>query len=111
MNKKTRACEFSRAERWKIRERDKNCCIFCRMLGNSGYPPTQIAHYKGRAQNGLGIEKNGALVCVPHHQRLDNSPKRKVMLGLFKSYLMGCYDDWNEEDLVYTKWGWTNECH
>lgn len=107
MNKRARACEFPRDVRRKIKARDRDQCIFCVMLGNSGYPPAQIAHYIGRAQNGLGIEENGALVCVDHHQQLDNSPRRAAMLNLFRGYLMGQYSEWDESKLTYSKWGWT----
>ncbi len=25
-------------------------------------------------------------------------------MQIFKAYLMSFYDDWNEEDLIYSKW-------
>lgn len=106
MNQRTRACGFSQKVRDKIKERDKNQCLFCRIYGNSGFPATQIMHFVGRAQNGLGVEQNGALGCVKHHQELDNSSHRNAMLEDFESYLMECYgDEWDKEKLVYSKWG------
>lgn len=109
MSRRSKACEFSAGERKKIKARDEGQCIFCKMFGYSGYEATQIMHYIPRSHGGLGVEKNGALGCVVHHQMLDNSDKRKVMQDLFKSYLYGCYDDWTEKDLIYSKWAWTEE--
>ena len=79
MSKRSKACEFTPKVRRAIKDRDRGRCIFCSLLGNSGYPATQIMHYVGRAQGGLGVEKNGALGCVYHHQQLDNSDKRDAM--------------------------------
>lgn len=64
----------------------------------------QVAHYIARSQNGLGIAENGALVCVYHHQLLDNSSFRDEMKKYYKEYLMSFYPKWNERSLVYDKW-------
>lgn len=103
MGKVSKACEFSPRVRRAIKERDGGC-IFCQMYGYSGFPPTQIMHYVGRAQLGLGIEKNGAWGCVVHHQELDNGKDGEALRSAFKEYLENVYDDWNAEDLVYHKW-------
>ena len=105
MSKRSKACEFTPKVRRAIKERDRGRCIFCSLLGNSGYPATQIMHYVGRAQGGLGVEKNGALGCVYHHQQLDNSDKRDAMKNIFRGYLLGMYEEWDENDLIYSKWG------
>ena len=103
MSKRSRACEFSPDVRNRIRQRDETC-IFCRGYGYSGFPASQIAHFVGRAQGGLGIEKNGAYVCVLHHQQLDNGTDGKRMRSFFEGYLRESYPDWNKEDLIYDKW-------
>lgn len=95
--------DFDTKTRERIKERDKTC-IFCQIYGNSGFPATQIMHYKGRAQGGRGIEENGAFGCVVHHQELDNSPAREKMLEAFRAYLRWHYPDWDEKKLVYDKW-------
>ena len=104
MGRRAKACEFSAAVRRKIKERDKGQCIFCNMFGNSGFEANQIMHYVARSQGGLGVEQNGALGCVEHHQALDNSPARADMKKLFKDYLTGFYPDWDEKKLAYSKW-------
>ena len=102
MSKRSKACEFSTKVRETIKERDGGC-IFCRMYGYSGFPPTQIMHYVARSQGGLGSEKNGALGCVLHHQRLDNGMNGLFMKEDFRNYLQSLYEGWNEKDLVYRK--------
>ena len=103
MSKRSKDCEFSPQVRKRIKERD-NGCIFCLSFGNSGYPATQIAHYVSRGRSGLGVEQNGALVCVKHHQELDNGTNGAPMKAFFKSYLQNHYPGWNEEELIYSKW-------
>lgn len=65
-----------------------------------------IMHYIPRSKNGLGIEQNGAIGCQYHHEMLDNgaSGRRQEMLVIFKNYLKAHYDNWNEDDLIYSKW-------
>lgn len=113
MGKRSRACEFSAAERRKIHTRDHETCIFCRL----GYRPSpeaggalQIMHYLGRgSKGGLGIEQNGALGCVYHHQMMDNGFYHDEMHTLFREYLKSCYPEWDEESLKYDKWRWIEE--
>ena len=111
-SKQARAKEFSSAERKKIMARDRNQCIFC-VIGYRMEPATwldkeikSIMHYIPRSQGGLGVERNGAIGCQHHHNMLDNGNQgcREEMLLMFKNYLKRHYPDWNEEDLVYTKW-------
>ncbi len=98
--------DFGEKARRTIKDRDGGC-IFCRAYGNSGFPATQIAHYIPRSHGGLGVPENGAYVCAPHHQNLDNSPLRQKYMAFFKRYLQGHYKIWNENDLIYDKWRWS----
>lgn len=107
MSARSRACEFSAAERRKIHERDHETCIFCRL----GYKPSkeaggypQVMHYVARSHGGLGIEQNGALGCAYHHQMLDNGLYHTEMQGIFRGYLKAHYPDWDESALIYNKW-------
>lgn len=65
-----------------------------------------VMHYIPRSKNGLGIPQNGALGCQYHHEMMDNGAKgrRQEMLDYLSSYLSSFYPDWNEEDLIYSKW-------
>jgi len=103
MGRRSKACEFPQEVRKRIKQRDKGC-IFCQLMGYSGYPPTQIMHYVARSQGGKGIEQNGAWGCALHHQQLDNGLQSTVMREYFKEYLQSIYPEWNEKDLVYSKW-------
>lgn len=103
MSKVSKLCEFSPAEREKIKARDGGC-IFCQMFGYSGFPATQIMHYVPRSHLGLGIEKNGAWGCVKHHQELDNGTNSEPMRRVFREYLEQHYDGWSASDCIYSKW-------
>ena len=111
MSKRSNACEFSAKERKKIHLRDNETCIFCRlgyrMSNEAGIGDLQIAHLVARSHGGLGIEQNGALLCIYHHQMLDNGNQgnRHEMESLFRGYLKSFYPDWDEESLKYNKWG------
>lgn len=53
-----------------------------------------------------GIARNGALGCRDHHNMLDNGNKGRYaeMHAMFREYLSNHYVDWNEKELVYSKW-------
>lgn len=107
----TRRCEFSKQSRLKIIERDRGC-IFCQRgyhideTDVFGRELFEIMHYIPRSQGGLGTPQNGALGCKSHHMMLDNGNKgrREEMLEIFRDHLKRFYKDWDEKDLVYTKW-------
>ena len=107
-SKRSKAAEFSTAERQAIYERDR-WCIFCKQgyeMGEGAGSYHSYAHYISRAQGGLGIRKNGVYLCQYHHNMMDNgnNGKRAEMLEMVREYLMEQYDNWKEEDLVYSKW-------
>lgn len=112
MKQKTRR-EFNSKERQKIYDRDDHTCIFCKMgyhmedVMRKGQGGFSVMHYIPRSKNGMGIEENAALGCQTHHDMLDNGyqGRRSEMLELFAGYLSDMYPDWNEDDLVYSKWG------
>ena len=112
-SKQARKREFNDEARQTIIYRDGGECIFCKMKYHMedatwfGMEIKGIMHYIPRSSNGLGIPQNGAIGCQYHHEMLDNGNKgrRKEMLELFREYLIKHYPDWNEEDLVYSKWG------
>lgn len=111
-SKQAREREFSLKDRKEIADRDNCECIFCvigyRMEGASelSLAMKSIMHYIPRSKNGKGIPQNGAVGCQWHHNMLDNGNlgNRKEMLKIFRDYLKSCYPDWNEKDLVYSKW-------
>ena len=84
---------------WK---RDNHKCIFCDKevpLFNAN------SHYIKRSHNGLGIEENVMTNCDECHRKFDDSILRKNMIPLAKKHFKSKYEDWDEEDLVYEKWG------
>lgn len=111
-SKQARAREFSTKTRKEISVRDNGQCIFCKqnyhMEKATWFSQSilSVMHYIPRSRNGLGTAKNGAIGCQYHHTMLDNGNEglREEMLGIFKKYLMNQYPDWNEEELVYSRW-------
>jgi hypothetical protein len=62
------------------------------------------AHYISRAQGGLGIEQNILTLCTKCHAKFDGAD-REEMRPVLRAHLKGCYEGWNEADLVYKKEG------
>jgi len=82
----------------EVYERDGGKCIIC------GERDVQCAHYIGRAQGGYGVPQNLVMLCVKHHQAVDNGnnpEETKVYKDMMKLYLETRYKGWNEEDI---KW-------
>lgn len=102
-SKRTKACEISPEVRKEVEERDSingiPRCIFCK-----SYQCRGEAHYIGRGQGGLGIPQNLITVCRNCHREMDNGLNTKRYREIAKEYLMSCYPDWNEKDLIYDKW-------
>lgn len=98
-SKRTKALEISQTVKRHVYERDKGCCVLC---GSPNGLPN--AHYIGRAQSGLGIEKNIVTLCPECHREYDHTPARREIKPVLREYLQGCYPDWDETKLVYKKW-------
>ena len=107
-----KAREFSAKERKAVYERDGRQCIFCRMNYRMksatpyGLYIKSVMHYIPRSKNGMGIRQNGAVGCQYHHEMMDNGSqgRREEMLALFRSYLKSHYPEWDEKQLVYSRW-------
>ena len=96
--KRTKALEIPPKVKEKVLDRDE-CCVWC---GKQGQPN---AHYIARSQGGLGIEENILTLCYDCHRRYDQSTERQKMREFFKEYLKTKYSEWNEENLIYKKYG------
>ncbi len=96
-SKRTLATEIKAKTRKEVIERDRNC-IFC---GTSQM--LSVAHYVSRANGGKGVKENLALVCIPCHQKLDQSTERKKLLQIFKNHLQSNYGEIDESALKYKK--------
>ncbi len=76
--------EFDKTTREYIKERDRNCCIYCKSTSS-----LQIAHvFISRAQGGKGAKENGVLLCLKCHMNLDNylGTKQKEQSEKIKRY-------------------------
>ena len=106
--KRGKATDIPMSVKKKVFERDNGCCVVC---GNN-YNVMPNAHYISRSKGGLGIEQNVVTLCT---ELTENKCHRKYDFGTreeqeeieykIKKYLQSKYEDWNEEKLVYKKWG------
>ena len=106
-----RQTEYTAAARKKIHERDREMCVFCAI----GYAmpedlsatrsALQIMHIVPRSQLGKGVEENGALGCVWHHNMLDNgnAGNRREMLAILEERMRYFYPGWSRAKVTYRK--------
>ena len=118
MKKKlTRHLEFTAKARKAIHKRDNETCVFCA----AGYEPPedpaycrtalQIMHIVPRSQLGMGVQQNGVLGCVWHHQMMDNGnlDNRKEMIKMLEERMRRMYPGWSRESVTYRKDGANGE--
>ena len=102
-SRRTKATDIPPKVKKAVEERDSidgvPCCIFCGSPNAKGE-----GHVIGRAQGGLGVERNLITVCRTCHGRMDNTTYRDYYVNKAKEYLQSIYPDWNEEELVFNKW-------
>ena len=98
-HKQTIACDISPQVKAKVWERDGQCCIIC---GNPHAMPN--SHYISRAKQGLGVEQNVVTMCAACHHQMDNGDLQNEYRQATRDYLMGIYPNWNEEELIYSKY-------
>lgn len=108
MNRRTKALQFSQYAIKRIRQRDGECCIFCKAGYHLPDEPTgifDVMHIVNRSQGGLGIEENGVIGCRYHHMMLDNGNEglRAEMLEYIEKYMQEQYPGWDKSRLVYKK--------
>ncbi len=116
-SKQAKVREFGQKARKEISMRDFGKCIFCTMnyhmedVSGFGQQVLSIMHYIPRSKNGLGIPQNGAIGCQCHHDMFDNgkSGRRDEMQSLFRDYLKNQYPNWDENELIYSKWRFLEE--
>lgn len=67
----------------------------------------QIMHIVPRSKLGMGVEQNGALGCVYHHQLMDNGNKgkRAEMQKILEERMKYIYPGWTRESVTYSKYG------
>lgn len=104
--------EFTAKERRKIHERDRERCVFCEMGYQMPEDPAycrtglQIMHIVPRSQLGMGVEQNGALGCVWHHNLMDNGnrERRKEMMTILERRMEMFYPGWSRNRVTYSKY-------
>jgi 5-methylcytosine-specific restriction endonuclease McrA len=98
-SKRSRACDISPKVRKEVMERDGGRCIICGSTDN-----LQVAHFVSRARLGLGIPQNLAILCACCHFEMDNGKSHRELQKLVREHLQGLYEDWDEKNLIYSKW-------
>jgi 5-methylcytosine-specific restriction endonuclease McrA len=96
-SKRSKATDISKKVKDAVYERDGGCCIIC---GKRGLPN---AHFTSRTRGGLGVERNIVTLCPECHYKYDfgNASERESCKYIIKEYLVSCYPDFNENDLIY----------
>ena len=109
-NARSKACDIPMSVKERVFERDNCACVICGNMYNV-YPG---AHYISRNHGGLGIEQNIVTLCgdltdarCQCHRKYDKgTPEEKAEIGArIKAYLQSKYPDWDEEKLIYRKYG------
>ena len=98
MHQRTKMSQIPKKVKDAVWKRDNERCVVCGV-----WCPSECAccHFIGRGRLGLGIEQNIITLCAKHHRMLDNGEYGRDQI---REYLKGIYPDWNEKDLVYSKW-------
>lgn len=100
MRRETRFTAIQPATWKRVYDRDNGCCVLCERGGI-----LQGAHFIGRAQGGLGVERNIVMLCPECHREYDQTEQREEIRAELREYLRGLYPGWNEEQLIYRKYG------
>ena len=88
--------------------RDEGRCVVCGNMFNV----MPNAHYIPRSKGGLGIPENIVTLCTELtenqcHRRFDfgTEEERETIGQKIREYLQAHYPDWDEDKLVYRKYG------
>ena len=107
-SKRSKLTDIPMSVKKKVFERDNGCCVIC---GNN-YNVMPNAHYIPRSKGGLGIEENIVTLCTeltPNkcHRKYDfgTQEQQEKIHASIKNYLQSKYENWDEDKLVYKKWG------
>ena len=107
-SKRSKSTDIPMSVKKKVFERDNGCCVVC---GNN-YNVMPNAHYIPRSKGGLGIKENIVTLCTeltPNkcHRKYDFGTKeqQEKIHDSIKKYLQSKYENWDEDKLVYKKWG------
>ena len=100
MHRETKATSISPQTKSKVWRRDCGRCVLCGSI-NAG----PHCHYVRRSQGGLGVEQNIWTGCEVCHRNFDSEPTSGPLHEIIKTYLKGWYEDWDESELVYKKYG------
>lgn len=100
MHRETKATSISAETKSIVWRRDCGRCVLCGSI-NAG----PHCHYIRRSQGGLGIEQNIWTGCEACHKRFDSEATSGPLHAIVKAYLKGWYQDWDETQLIYKKYG------
>ena len=95
-NTRSKACDIPQRVKSEVWERDKHRCVVC---GSPYAMPN--AHFRSRANSGMGVAKNIVTLCFKCHYNYDQTPKRQQYKTFIENYLKSKYIDWSEDDIIY----------
>ena len=95
---RSKACDIPQRVKSEVWERYKHRCVVC---GSPYAMPN--AHFRSRANSGMGVAKNIVTLCFKCHYNYDQTPKRQQYKTFIENYLKSKYIDWSEDDIIYKK--------
>lgn len=104
-SKRSKATDITDKVRMIVESRDNGLCVICHR------PGIPNMHYKRRSQGGLGVPENVVCGCVNCHDEFDfnRNGLREHHELIIKEYLQSKYENWDENKLIYKKYGWLDE--
>jgi 5-methylcytosine-specific restriction endonuclease McrA len=103
-HRETKATEISPQTKATVWTRDGCRCLLCGSI-NAG----PHCHYIRRSQGGLGEERNIWTGCETCHRNFDSEESNGPLHGIVRDYLKAWYKDWDESQLIYRKYDWSDK--
>ncbi len=79
---RSKACDIPQRVKSEVWERDKHRCIVC---GSPYAMPN--AHFRSRANSGMGVAKNIVTLCFKCHYNYDQTPKRQQYKAFIEHHI------------------------
>lgn len=100
MHRETKSTKISGETKQIVWDRDAGRCVLCGSVSAGPH-----CHYVRRSHGGMGIEQNIWTGCNICHEKFDSESSDGELHSIIKSYLKSWYENWDESQLIYKKYG------